>query len=135
MPPTESLFTIAAYLSSDYLLVPVKPEFLSTVGLPLLAQSLSDFNSQYHQNMEIVGITFNSIFGDPPEQREAKKDVLEVANNNKWYVFKNGIKFSRSYPRGAREGNPIFWTQYARSTIAMEFHEFATELVNKLGIQ
>ena len=39
-PPTESLFTTAAYLASDYILVPVKPEFLSIIGLPLLARSM-----------------------------------------------------------------------------------------------
>lgn len=27
-PPAESVLTVAAYLASDYILVPVKPEFL-----------------------------------------------------------------------------------------------------------
>src|SRR5262249_28331258 len=38
--PTESILTTAAYLSSRYVVVPVKPEFLATIGLPLLARSL-----------------------------------------------------------------------------------------------
>src|SRR6266566_4495111 len=33
--PTESILTTAAYLASDSVLVPVRPEFLSTIGLPL----------------------------------------------------------------------------------------------------
>lgn len=33
--PTESILTEAAYHASRYVLVPVKPEFLATIGLPL----------------------------------------------------------------------------------------------------
>ena len=32
--PTESILTTAAYLSSRYVVVPIKPEFLATIGLP-----------------------------------------------------------------------------------------------------
>ncbi len=41
--PTESILTTAAYRSSRYVAVPVKPEFLATIGLPLLARSLEEF--------------------------------------------------------------------------------------------
>ena len=38
-PPTESVFTQAAYHASRYVLVPVRPEYFATVGFPLLAKS------------------------------------------------------------------------------------------------
>jgi chromosome partitioning protein len=38
--PTESVLTDAAYFASRYILVPIKPEFMATIGLPLLARSL-----------------------------------------------------------------------------------------------
>ena len=38
--PTESIFTQTAYHASRYVLVPVKPEFLATIGFPLLSRSL-----------------------------------------------------------------------------------------------
>jgi chromosome partitioning protein len=41
--PTESVLTTAAYLATDNVLIPVKPEFLSTIGLPLIRQSLIEF--------------------------------------------------------------------------------------------
>lgn len=41
--PTESVLTTAAYLCSDSILIPVRPEFLSTIGLPLIRQSLCRF--------------------------------------------------------------------------------------------
>ena len=32
--PTDSMLTTAAYLTADHILIPVRPEFLSTIGLP-----------------------------------------------------------------------------------------------------
>jgi chromosome partitioning protein len=48
-PPTESILTTAAYRSSRFIFVPVRPEFLATIGLPLLARSISEFQ-QVHQD-------------------------------------------------------------------------------------
>ena len=41
--PTESFLTDAAYFASRYIVVPIKPEFLATIGLPLLARSVQEF--------------------------------------------------------------------------------------------
>ena len=43
--PTESIFTRTAYHASGYILVPVKPEFLATIGFPMLSRSLRDFSN------------------------------------------------------------------------------------------
>ncbi|MDM8548577.1 AAA family ATPase [Desulfobacterales bacterium HSG2] len=53
-PPTESVFTISAYLASDYILVPVRPEYLSTIGLPLLVSSMRDFREKYAKQNPIL---------------------------------------------------------------------------------
>jgi chromosome partitioning protein len=56
-PPTELFLTTAAYLASDYILVPVKPEYLSTMGLPLLVNSLDEFHKHYvDHKAELSGI-------------------------------------------------------------------------------
>jgi chromosome partitioning protein len=133
-PPTESLLTTSAYVCSDYVLVPVRPEFLSTVGLPLLAQSIADFNGQYQRNLTIAGIVFNGITNYSPEEIKSKEEVNEIAKMHGWYVFNNGIRYSRSYPKGAREGQPIFWTSYRRSEVSNEFAGFAQELAERIGL-
>ena len=43
--PTESILTDAAYFASRYVIVPVKPEFMATIGLPLLARSIQEFQA------------------------------------------------------------------------------------------
>lgn len=55
--PTESVLTTAAYLSSEWLLVPVKPEYLSTIGLPLLVNSMQDFKEEHeNSNLQLAGV-------------------------------------------------------------------------------
>ena len=133
--PTESLLTTAAYLSSDYILVPVKPEYLSTIGLPLLVRSLEEFRDHHEDHhLELTGIMFNATNDYAPEEIRSKKSVRALAKKNGWYVFKGQVDYSRSFPKGAREGSPIFRTSYARTKPAAQMHGFATELAGRVGL-
>jgi chromosome partitioning protein len=133
--PTESLLTTAAYLSSDYILVPVKPEFLSTIGLPLLGRSIQDFGQQYEEKkLEMLGIVFNHTTDYEPEETKSKKEVKAEAALHDWYVFDSEVSYSRSYPKGAREGKPIFSTSYSRWSQASLFFKFSKEFADRIGL-
>ena len=134
-PPTQSMLTDAAYQSSDFVLIPVKPEFLSTIGLPLLVKSLEDFKLQHRASrIQIAGILFNAISPDKPEHQKSRADVVGLARRNRWYVFKNEISYSDSYPKGSREGKPIFLTGYARANKVNEFDALADEFSQRIGL-
>jgi chromosome partitioning protein len=134
-PPTESGLTEAAYLSSDFLLVPIKPEFLSTIGLPLLATSLEDFLKQHRDHhLRLAGILFNAVSNNKQENLRSKTDVLKTAKKFGWHVFENEISYSDSYPKGARAGTPIFLTDYARSDRVAEFEALADEFSERIGL-
>jgi chromosome partitioning protein len=133
--PTESVLTTAAYLASDYVLVPVKPEYLSTIGLPLLANSMRDFQEQHeNHSLEVAGIVFNATEGYSPEETKSKAEVKRVAHEYGWHVFESEITKSKSYPKGAREGKPIFGTSYARTGPAARFYYFAKEFAERIGL-
>lgn len=133
--PTESILTTAAYLASQYILVPVKPEYLSKIGLPLLVNSMEDYLQQYDEaNLELAGVVFNATCGYSPEETKSKEEVRTMAKSNDWYVFSSEITYSRSYPKGAREGQPIFRTSYARTNAASNFCRFADEFAKKIGL-
>ena len=133
--PTESMLTTAAYLVADYLLTPVRPEFLSTIGLPLLEQSLNDFSALYPgRSPTVLGLVFNAISGYSPEEVTSRNDVQRVARASGWPVFDEEVSYSKSFPKSAREGRPIFWTSYARSTTKRNFHNFAREFAGRVGI-
>lgn len=132
-PPTESMLTTAAYLAADYLMVPVRPEFLSTIGLPLLVRSLNDHKIRHKhvKHPEIAGIIFNDS-SDKLEHDRSRAFVGKVAKKEGWYVFENQISHSDSYAAGARVGKPIFLTDYARSWKIQEFYNVAKEFMARI---
>jgi chromosome partitioning protein len=76
--PTESILTEAAYHASRYALVPVKPEYLATIGLPLLARSIQEFQYENSDHaLDICGIVFNhsSSYSTGPEGHRSIEEV------------------------------------------------------------
>lgn len=135
--PTESILTKAAYYSSRYALVPVKPEFMATVGLPLLARSITEFKSENNDHsLDICGIVFNysSSYSESPENRKAVREVKKEAKKNRWGVYNTKVRYSASYPKAAREGTPIEKTSYVRWDVPTEFSAFVDEFLMSVGL-
>ena len=135
-PPTESMLTAAAYMSSDYLVVPVRPEYLSTIGLPLLVRSLSDYKKAYKSepHPKLAGIVFNDWDSSKPEHQRSFKTVRKVARDQRWEIFESQLSHSDSYPTGARAGKPIFLTDYARGWKKEELKIVAREFMKRVGL-
>lgn len=132
--PTESVLTTAAYMCADEILIPVKPEFLSTIGLPLIQQSIQEFDRLYRKKVGVAGVCFNHSSDYAPEASKAKAEVKAFAKTAGWHVFAEEVPFSRSFPKGAREGSPIFRTSYARSTVSSTVGDFCDALAVKIGL-
>ena len=135
--PTESILTDAAYFASRYVIVPVKPEFMATIGLPLLARSIAEFRAENDDHtIEIAGLVFNhsSSYSSGPEGRQSIAEVREEAKNHGWHIFENQTKYSASYPRAAREGTSLAGTPNSRWYVIAEFGELKEEIFARLGI-
>lgn len=136
--PTESILTEAAYHASRYTLVPVKPEYLATIGLPLLERSIQEFKFENADHeLEICGIVFNhsSSYSDGPEGQKSVKEVQVEAKKNDWPVFETHVRYSASYPKSAREGAPIESTSYVRYEVTTEFSHFVNEFFKAIKLQ
>ena len=136
--PTDSMLTDAAYFASRYVIVPVKPEFLAAIGLPLLARSLKTFKQANQDHaLDIAGVVFvhSSGYSRGPEGRALIAEVTAVAKKEGWRLFSNEIPYSASYPKSAREGQPIRWTSRVRPKTTDAFNNFANELLGVLGIE
>lgn len=135
--PTESILTEAAYFASRYVLVPVKPEYLATIGLPLLVRSIREFKFENADHaLDICGIVFNhsSSYSDGPEGKRSIKEVQTEAQKNSWHIFETHVRYSASYPKAAREGAPIESTSYVRYEVTSEFARFVKEFFNTIGL-
>ena len=114
---------------------PVKPEYLSSIGLPLLVNSMQDYNNDYEDsNLQLAGVVFNAISDYSPEEKLSKSKVRQIAKQNGWYVFESEVPFSRSFPKGAREGQPIFRTSYSRWAKVSQFNTVAKEFAKRIGL-
>ena len=106
--PTESIFTQAAYHASRYILVPVRPEFFATIGFPLLNDSLGTFKGNNMGNqIDVMGVVINNATYEGnneggPERRRALEEIIQEADENGWYMFKNEITYSRGFPKVMR---------------------------------
>jgi chromosome partitioning protein len=132
--PTESVLTTAAYLTADNILIPVKPEFLSTIGLPLIRQSMAEFMKLYKKKLSVTGICFNMTSGYYPEEQKSKAEVKKLASTYSWHVFEEEVPHSRSFPKGAREGSPIFTTSYARTKVSAQTEAFCEAFAKEIGL-
>lgn len=130
--PTESILTRTAYHASRYILVPVKPEFLATIGFPLLNRSLQEFRSANPAHLiDILGVIINDTSDyqayDIPEKNEALAEIQEETMENGWYVFKNWLWYSRGFPKMMRSSFPN-WPGDA----PVIFSAFAREFFDRL---
>lgn len=136
--PTESILTTAAYRSSRYVFVPVKPEFLATIGFPLLARSVEEYKMMHqNQDLDIAGVIFNDMrrSNTPPEQIKSKEDVTQLADSYGWPILDEIAYHSDSYPTGSRSGKPIFHTDYARDYVKSEFGAVANKFLSSIGVK
>jgi chromosome partitioning protein len=135
--PTESILTDAAYHASRYALVPVKPEFLATIGIPLLARSLQEFKyDNTDHDIDICGIVFvhSSTYSKGPEGRKSMEEVREEAKKNGWHVFDTEVRYSGSYAKAAREGTPIGKTSHAQWQVSAEFSRLMKEFLAAINL-
>lgn len=135
--PTDSILTDAAYHCSRYILVPIRAEFLASIGFPLLNRSIAAFRMRHEDaGIEVCGLVFNDFTrgGAKRENDIARKDVEQKAAEYKWYVFKSDIPHSDSYFRAAREGMPISGTKGAHEMVKKEFAAFCHEFFARIAL-
>lgn len=136
--PTESILTEAAYFASRYLIVPVKPEFMATIGLPLLHRSIEEFKLENSDHaLDLCGIVFNhsSSYSSGPEGVKSIEEVNMEAQKRGWRVFNTHIHYSASYAKSAREGTPLRNTSYSRYHVIKELDDFVKELNETIGLK
>lgn len=133
--PTESIITRAAYCASRYILIPMRTEFFSTIGLPLLRQSLKEFKSKNPNHaIDVCGVLINNsgTRWSPrgPHHRNARMEIREQAEKYRWPIMRHEMFSSRGYPKLMREEYPDYVGNARR-----EFKKIAKEFMNTIDLQ
>lgn len=97
-PPTISAYTKISLLASDYYAVPMKTDFLSLFGLPLLENYIQHLREQFEQNLDFLGIILTMVRSDWKIYSDIKTELLTKTDwANK--VFDNELKYKTKVAR------------------------------------
>jgi chromosome partitioning protein len=127
-PPTVSIFTQAAILASQKYLVPVKPDPLSTIGLPLLERWLENFTQDAGITLEAIGIVFCMVRNPPPNQMASV--MRQVRRERRDAVFSTVQSQSTRIAESVGHHQPIF-VYRPRSTYAREILGITDEFLQR----
>jgi len=106
-PPTLSIFTLNGYLACDAILVPVKPDWLSTIGLPILDRVIEkyeeDFGDTYELDIKNLGIVFTMV----DVRTNLMNTMMERIRKDR-KVFKHFLRQSTSIAEAVYYRKPFF---------------------------
>lgn len=105
-PPTISIFTQAAILASDKYLVPIKPDPLSVIGLPLLERWLVDYTDDCGLDVQSVGVVFTMVRGPVPKAMQAVMDDLREKREDE--VFEPFLSMATNVAESVDAHQPLF---------------------------
>jgi chromosome partitioning protein len=129
-PPTISIFTQAAILASNMYLVPIKPDPLSVIGLPLLERWLEEFKEDNGIDVESVGLVFTLVRGPVPRRMKEVMDELRTIRTDQ--VFNTSLSQADCVARSVEDHQPVFLFKKSHKTadqilaITQEFVERTT---------
>lgn len=116
-PPTVSSMLIAGFEAANSVLVPIKPDFLSTIGLPLLHNVMTKMYTRYvkrvswMRTLSMLGLVYTMVDKRLTMTRESKIDVNREAKKLGYKVFDSYMSFSTKFTWSAKMTLPIFRTQ------------------------
>jgi chromosome partitioning protein len=131
-PPTISFFTQAAILASDKYVVPIKPDPLSAVGLPLLERYIEDCTTDAGMNLEQVGLVFTMVRSPAPQ---AMRNVMdELRRERKGAVFTPVLNQATAVAESVDFHQPIINLRKSTAKIKMQVVDITAEFLKRTGV-
>jgi chromosome partitioning protein len=129
-PPTLTLLTVNALSAADAVLIPVKTDTLSTLGIPLLLDTIRKIRRRGSTRLEVLGILptmYNAQYG---HDRETLEELCSVFAGEV-RIFEP-IKRSTAFDRAAAAGGTV--QGVAPNTPGIEaYHQLADSIIAYAG--
>jgi chromosome partitioning protein len=129
-PPTLTLLTVNALAAADGVLIPVKTDLLSTLGVPQLLETVGKIQRRANPDLAVLGIVptlFNARFAHDAEVLAE----LGATFGRRFRLFEP-IGRSTSFDRAAGSGQPTVALEPG-SPGALAYRRLAAELLETLG--
>lgn len=130
--PTDSILTDTAFMASDYVLVPMKPDRFSVLGFSHIQAALESFRDKYPDPHKVqdLGVVFTQVSsGGSDIENECMADVGVQAD----YVFETTIPVSRTYLKSVHKQLPVFATPYCRQLTAASIKNLSAEIDSRIN--
>ena len=149
-PPNFNIVTKNAIIASDHVLVPAKPDYLSTLGIDYLQRNLDQLVQDFNEYMqleegeskntigpEIMGVVFTMIqlYGGKPIN--SQRPYISQIRNLGLPVFDAWIRENKTIFADAPEyGVPVVMNGYNNDTqrgVVREIETFVSEFLERLS--
>lgn len=148
-PPNFNVVTKTAIVASDFILIPAKPDYLSTLGIDYLRRSVAGLINDFNEfakldsqnpteeiSPEILGVVFTmvSFWGGQPIS--AMRPFIAQTEKLGVPVFKTKIRENKSlFGEAPQTGQPVVLTRQTSGTykdVVDELENLATEFETRL---
>lgn len=148
-PPNFNVVTKTAIVASECILIPAKPDYLSTLGIDYLQRSLGQLVSDYNDYAEVdlpksdpidprlLGVIFTmvSYYGGQPISTQ--RPFIAQAKRLKVPVFNTMVRENKTlFGDAPQYGVPVVLTRQSPGTygtVVTELEAFATEFLKRLA--
>ncbi len=129
-PPTLSILTLSSYLSSTHYLIPIKPDYLSSLGLPLLERGLKEYEETYGHKLIPIGVVLTMVLNTSSLPDEIEKSISKSGNRK---IFSNKISQTVNIARSIEKNIESINSFYdSNLRYANEFKGVVNELIKEL---
>lgn len=141
-PPNFTMVTRTAIVASDYLVLPAKPDYLSTLGIDYLRRKLSELVRDLNRvagpgpaeiNPTILGVVFTMVqYASTGAPILASRNYLAMPDSVEIPVFQQRIRESKTlFAPAGEQGIPAVLTPGGNATVQYELQQLASELFAK----
>ncbi len=125
-PPTLSLLTLSAYLASEHYLIPIKPDYLSSLGLPLLERGLQEYEELHGHSLNLLGVVFTMV-----SKGKVSTEIMQSVKASGWECFEDSSSHSTKVAQSVKSLDN-FYNYATFAKYADEFKSITNELISKI---
>jgi len=135
LPPTISAYTKISLLASDAYIVPMKTDYLSFFGFPLLQSYVNSLIDEFGIHLEFAGIILNMTRDDQRIYKDVKEKILK---NWKKALFTNELKYridiAKSLSPEECENTPPYIIERKDEDLRQQILDITIEFAQKLRL-
>lgn len=126
--PTYSFYFVSAYLASDTYTIPLKPDYVSSLGLSLLQKAVNSIESD-NEKINSCGVIYTLIDMRNKLHEPVIEDIeTSIGSDN---IFKNRLRYLTDIPRGVSENK--FMLDISNNGIDTSIKSITEEFIGRVG--